>query len=242
MKAVATRRRQARPTRFPYRLSIASRARVLHRQQLEHSAHHQYNNSREKCTSLSPHLVLSQLSYRVHNASESLDRRKLTLLALTTDCSTFDKDPRPLSFVMAVLFQVPGLEVDIVDDQKRPLYEYEDEEDAQTPSEAEEEQRTYEMTRYIESKSGAKFGIRHSYSETFGAEYGIRLEICVDGCIARKLIVPPTDLYTDDGQHVCSFKYEHRDSKRLRRDFQFADLEVGEYAVLVVLNRVNPCR
>ncbi|KAJ4337002.1 hypothetical protein N0V87_005021 [Didymella glomerata] len=129
---------------------------------------------------------------------------------------------------MAVLFQVPGLEVDIVDDQKRSLYEYEDEEDAQTPSEAEEEQRTYEMTRYIESKSGAKFGIRHSYSETFGAEYGIRLEICVDGCIARKLIVPPTDLYTDDGQHVCSFKYEHRNSKRLRRDFQFADLEVGE--------------
>lgn len=114
---------------------------------------------------------------------------------------------------MAVLPQVPGLEAKIMGAQKRPLHKYEDGDDEQTPSESERHQRTYEMTRYIELKSGAKSCIRHAYSETFGVEHGIRIEISADGCKVRKLIIPPTDLYTDDGRHVCSYKHEYRNLK-----------------------------
>ncbi|KAF3044827.1 hypothetical protein E8E12_010971 [Didymella heteroderae] len=133
---------------------------------------------------------------------------------------------------MAILAQVPGLKVEIVDRRYRPVNEYEDEGDGQSPEgqspEGQEEQRTYEVTRYIESKSGAKFGIRRTFDETFSAEHGIRMDIRIDGCIARVMLDAPANLHEHDGQRVVSFQHEYKDSKRLRRDFQFAALEAGE--------------
>lgn len=128
---------------------------------------------------------------------------------------------------MAVLAQVPGLEVEVVDCYHRPFKEYEDNEDEQSP-EAEGEQRTYEMTRYIESSSGAKFGIRRAFPGSFGADHGIRMDIRIDGRRAKWLIYSPAYLNEDNGSQVYSFRHEYRDSKRLRRNFQFAALETGE--------------
>jgi len=163
-------------------------------------------------------------------------------LACTHHRSQHVRQLSQAAFFRHGLPQVPDLEVDIVDDQNWPLHEYEDEIDQQTPSEADEDQRTYEMTRYIESKSGAKFGVCYTFGETFSDEYGIRIVTTVDSGIARKLILAPANLHADGGQDVISCKFEQKDSKRFRRDFQFADLEVGKYVVHAAPKCPNLCR
>ncbi|KAF1928650.1 uncharacterized protein M421DRAFT_92360 [Didymella exigua CBS 183.55] len=134
---------------------------------------------------------------------------------------------------MAVLAQIPGLNVAIVECHYQALNEYEDGDNEQSQG-AEEDQRTYELTRYIKSKTGAKFGIQIRFGEAFVTEYGIRMEVRIDGRGARTMILRPADLRTYGGQFVCSYKDEQRNSKRYHRDFQFADLEVGEHALSCV--------
>lgn len=144
-------------------------------------------------------------------------------------------------FIMVILARVPGLEVEIVDCDHQPLNEHESDENEQS-QDAEEDLQTNETTRYIESKSGAKFGIRTTFSEAFGTEYGVRMEVRIDGLAARKIILGPADLHAHGGQYVCSYKHEYRNLKRYRRDFQFADLEVGEYTLSSALTRAQSCR
>lgn len=105
--------------------------------------------------------------------------------------------------------------------------------------------KTYRQTKrrgILNTKSGAKFGIRITFGEAFGTEYGVRMEVRIDGLAARKIILGPADLHAHGGQYVCSYKHEYRNLKRYRRDFQFADLEVGEYTLSSALTRAQSCR
>ncbi|KAF3038889.1 hypothetical protein E8E11_003651 [Didymella keratinophila] len=123
--------------------------------------------------------------------------------------------------------QIPRLKVEIVDCHEQSLNEHMDDEVEQT-LEAEGEQRTYETTRYIKSKTGAKFGIQRTFAETYDAKHGIRMEMRIDGRLARTMIDPPSDLRKHGGKHIYSFKHEYKNSKRSRRDFQFAAVHIGE--------------
>jgi hypothetical protein len=104
-----------------------------------------------------------------------------------------------------------------------------------------EKNRTHEVTRYIESKSGAKYGIRSSFSEIYNAEHSIRMDVCIDVRLARSMIDPPANLRKHDGEQVHPFKHEYKNSKRYRRDFQFTALEIGECMVVTAVTRAQSC-
>lgn len=127
---------------------------------------------------------------------------------------------------MAVIDEVPGLKVEIVNPYLEPFREYGG--DGLQPAAGEEDKlQTCEITRYIEARSGSKFGVRAIFDSAFISDYGVLVHLVIDGRSATTLAVKPGRVRVQEG-HLLFDMHEFEHNKVYRRDFQFTELEIGK--------------
>lgn len=80
---------------------------------------------------------------------------------------------------MAILDQILGLKVEIVDLRYRPLTEYIDDKSDRVIG-VEEDPRQYEAATYGEVKSGSMLGVRVTFDDRFETEYNFHMEVKID--------------------------------------------------------------
>jgi hypothetical protein len=118
--------------------------------------------------------------------------------------------------VMAITDDVPGLQVEVIVDGQ-PLWEYDDDED---------EAERFTTTKYIEAMSDKPFSIRVVYKKPFPRQYGVEMDVKIDGGQGRGRMHKPEDLYRPEGHRKSSVSF-HKGGQRFRRKYRFVALDIG---------------
>ena len=135
---------------------------------------------------------------------------------------------------MAILAREPDVKVEILDSDRQPLREYDDDDES---SEADDGL----ITKYIEAKSGTNFRIRALFGDGFDTIHSVRMKITVDGRVSTARIIKSDSLHAREG-HSSSGISDYRDGQRYSLDFRFSDLRIGTFATFVVSLFTHPSR
>jgi hypothetical protein len=123
---------------------------------------------------------------------------------------------------MAVLWGCPGVEVDVVVDD-RPLHEYDDIDDT-PPSPC-------TVTKYIEATSGAEFATNLMFFRRYPYPVGIVEKlIYLDGKVVESYVVDPTDFFYP-AQHFVDGRCAQVGSSVVLQKFCFTELSIGKSIV-----------
>jgi hypothetical protein len=135
---------------------------------------------------------------------------------------------------MAILAWEPNVKVEVLDSNRQPLCEYDDDDESSHADEG-------SITKYIEAKSGTNFQVRAIFSEGFETIHSVRMKLTIDGRVSTSLLIERDSLHARDG-HWCSGMSNYKDGQRYRLGFKFSDLQIGMFATFAVSLFTHPCR
>jgi protein involved in ribonucleotide reduction len=118
---------------------------------------------------------------------------------------------------MAVLAEVPGLEVEILVNGQ-PLREYEDY-SAEVPAQT--------IERYVEAQSDAQFEIHYTFKAPFPADRPISMIATIDGNDVDEPLVRPVELFQENG-HISRGVISNIGSRWVVQKYCFSAIQISE--------------
>lgn len=120
---------------------------------------------------------------------------------------------------MAILDEVPGLEVEILVNGQ-PLREYTDHGAAAVPA--------HTVERYVEAQSNATFEIHYTFRPPFPVDRSISMIITCDGNGIDQPLIRPFEMYDPDG-HFSKGPVSKIGSRWMLQRYCFSALRISEY-------------
>jgi len=118
---------------------------------------------------------------------------------------------------MAVIDEVPGLEVGIVVNKQR-LQEHQDRDADISPKTAE---------RYIEAQSGAEYEIYYSFKDPFPGDRTVSMIVTVDGKDMDEPIIRPFELFDVKG-HASQGHVSRQGRQWVVQKYSFSQIDIRE--------------
>ena len=85
------------------------------------------------------------------------------------------------------------------------------------------------VTKYVEAISGARFKIKHTFTNPFPSIYGIKKVYYLDGKLVDSSVSLPSNLFIK--AHTCSGAYSRISRQSFNQKFCFSPLATGKSAL-----------